>query len=182
MDILTIDFPMQPLDAFKFSLMNCSFFHGPKALNFTETQELLEKDGDFLIQDYRDLQLLLSVKVYGKLQEFIIDIIQESGQIKFSFLNENFIRLEDLVLSFSSGRDTNFIQTREGDQFQLIRPIKRTKFAGRFGYGECLNIRDSVQPNKIEPGFVRILRHDFSSSKQLEDDLEKLIEIKHRSV
>uniref|UniRef100_A0A1I8C0X0 Protein kinase domain-containing protein n=2 Tax=Meloidogyne hapla TaxID=6305 RepID=A0A1I8C0X0_MELHA len=54
--------------------------------------------------------------------------------------------------------------------------------AGRFGYGECLNIRDSVQPNKIEPGFVRILRHDFSSSKQLEDDLEKLIEIKHRSV
>nr|CAD2194394.1 unnamed protein product [Meloidogyne enterolobii] len=98
------------------------------------------------------------------------------------FLNENFNRLEDLVLAFSSGRDTCYIQTREGDQFQLIRPIKRRKFAGRFGYGECLNIRDSVQPNKIEPAFVRILRHDFSCSKQVEDDLEKLIEIKHRNL
>uniref|UniRef100_A0A914LRT5 Protein kinase domain-containing protein n=1 Tax=Meloidogyne incognita TaxID=6306 RepID=A0A914LRT5_MELIC len=162
--------------------MNCSFFHGPKSLSFDETKELLEKNGDFLIQDYRDLQLLLSVKVYGKIQEFVVEIIQECGQLLFSFLNENFNRLEDLVLAFSSGRDTCFIQTREGDQFQLIRPIKRRKFAGRFGYGECLNIRDSVQPNKIEPGFVRILRHDFSSCKQVEEDLEKLIEIKHRNL
>ena len=29
---------------------------------------------------------------------------------------------------------------------------------------------------------MRILRHDFSCSKQVEDDLEKLIEIKHRWV
>lgn len=53
MDILTIDFPMQTLDAFKFSLMNCSFFHGPKSLSFDETKELLEKNGDFLIQVFK---------------------------------------------------------------------------------------------------------------------------------
>lgn len=84
------DFPMNPLDSLKLSLMNCAFFHRPP-LPLRQTSELLERDGDFLVQvfssnkcletkirflkDFKDKQLMLSVRVYGKVLEFAISIV-----------------------------------------------------------------------------------------------------------
>lgn len=59
------------------------------------------------------------------MKEFLL--LQEHGKIKFKFgkAERKFDTLEDIVLSLSKN-STNFIETNDGDQFQLVKAIKRT--------------------------------------------------------
>ncbi|KAL3107043.1 hypothetical protein niasHT_019439 [Heterodera trifolii] len=154
------EFPMRPIDSLKFSLMNCAFFYRPP-LSLRETTELLEHDGDFLVQDSNETKLLLSVRVYGVVSEFHITIVQNhSRHVLFEFAGQCFPSLEHLVLTFSNGRGgKHFLKTVDGDEFLLVRPILRALHAGRFGYGERMEVSDST-----------------------ETDLERLIELDHRNL
>ncbi|KAL3093991.1 hypothetical protein niasHT_027319 [Heterodera trifolii] len=177
------EFPMRPIDSLKFSLMNCAFFYRPP-LSLRETTELLEHDGDFLVQDSNGTKLLLSVRVYGVVSEFRITIVQNhSRHVIFEFAGQCSPSLEHLVLTFSNGRGgKHFLKTVDGDEFLLVRPILRALHAGRFGYGERMEVSDSVRKGKWLPSFVRTLRPEFAARPQTETDLERLIELDHRNL
>lgn len=51
--------------------------------------------------------------------------------------------------------------------------------AGRFGYGEHINILD-LETKKNESAFIRCLRSEFSLRKSIEDDLECLILLNYK--
>uniref|UniRef100_A0A914HXT3 Non-specific protein-tyrosine kinase n=1 Tax=Globodera rostochiensis TaxID=31243 RepID=A0A914HXT3_GLORO len=174
---------MRPIEALKFSLMNCAFFYRPP-LSFRETAELLERDGDFLVQDSRGAKLLLSVRVYGVVSEFGITIVQhQSHRVLFEFAENCFASLEELVLTYSRGRSgKHFLKTPDGDEFVLIRPILRQSHVGRFGYGERMEVRDCLRKGKWLPSFVRTLRPEFAAHEKTETDLERLIELDHRNL
>lgn len=48
MTLSVCEFPLKPIDAFKFNLLNLPYFH--KKLQFDDTCEILEENGDFLVQ------------------------------------------------------------------------------------------------------------------------------------
>jgi len=114
--------------------------------------------------------------------EFKIDLVQMSvlSPFRFAICNLEFTTLDDLVQHFSV-QGGNYFEC-EGHEFQLVRPISRGAFIGRFGYGEKMKIYDPANRRRIHTSFVRSLRNDFSSLPDVEDSLEALIELDHRNL
>lgn len=89
----------------------------------------------------------------------------------------------------------NFIEA-EGDQFRLLHPIYRglcremfklfllfiNLDAGRFGYGEFMDVQNPSRLKKNRKSFIRCLRLEYLQMKTIETDLEELLLIDHKLV